>query len=77
MNVSFAYLFVVVHGLLEVGDVGLVDLSNCLVMLGGHREPSHIRVDVDGLHQAPGRLCNGKGTLVDQTVPHLMRDFHL
>ena len=47
-----------VHGLFEVGDVALVDLGDGLVVLGCHREPPHVRVYVDSLHQASGRLCN-------------------
>ena len=52
-----ACLFVVVHSLFEVGDVALVDLRDGLVVLGRHREPSHVCVNVDRLHQASGCLC--------------------
>lgn len=32
--------------------ISLVHLGNALMMLGSHRESAHIRVDIDGLHQA-------------------------
>ena len=60
----FTCLFIVVHSLLEVGDVALIDLRNGLVVLGGHREPAHVCVDVHRLQQGSGRLCNCMGTFV-------------
>jgi len=47
----------VLHGLLEVGYFALVDLCHRLVVLGCHREPSHVRVDVNGFNQTIGSLC--------------------
>ena len=49
-------LLVVVDGLFQVGNVTLVNLGNGLVVLGGNREPPHVRVNVDALGQTTDRL---------------------